>query len=120
MSELARGISGAAVRRAAVRHTWTQSDGGPVGRHAFNEDAVLTPIFHALTHGGRRGRRLEPAADPLTEFHRDPLAAPIPVQALAPVPAAPTRLRSLQEVHVRSEDRSGRHRQLAVPAGPRW
>ena len=29
----------------------------PVGRHAFSEDAVLTPIFHALTRGGLRATR---------------------------------------------------------------
>ena len=60
----------------------------PLGRHAFIEDAVLTPIFHALTRGGLRSQRPEPlrgrrAADPVETFRRDPLTAPIPVQALA-------------------------------------
>lgn len=74
MSELVRELGG-----------W----GLPQGRHAVNEDAVLTPIFHALARGGWRGRQPEQAphyhrADPVDEFRRDPLTAPIPVQALEP------------------------------------
>jgi hypothetical protein len=68
----------------------------PSGRHAFNEDAVLTPIFHALARGGWRNRRHEPTppattdpADPVVAFQRDPLTAPIPVQALVAVPSQP-------------------------------
>ncbi|WP_214403880.1 hypothetical protein, partial [Pseudonocardia lacus] len=56
-------------------------DGGtPVdagaGRHALDEDALLTPIFAALArHSGRR-----PAPpDPVERFRRDPLTAPLPV-----------------------------------------
>jgi hypothetical protein len=71
----------------------------PSGRHAFIEDAVLTPIFHALTRGGLRDQRPEPAAparpavqpDPVETFRRDPLTAPIPVQALVAVPSQPWR-----------------------------
>ena len=74
---------------AATRYPNADDDWGPAtGRHAYNEEAALTPIFHALTRGGRRRRQhepthLRPVADPVDEFHRDPLTAPIPVQAPA-------------------------------------
>ena len=70
----------------------------PPGRHALNEDAVQTPIFHALATGRVRpaGRtpapRGEPAADPVELFRRDPLTAPIPAQALVTVSSLPMRL----------------------------
>ena len=69
--------------------TFDSDERVPLGRHAFNEDAVLTPIFHALTRGGLRRQRheLRSAPDPVEDFRRNPLTAPIPVQALAPVPA---------------------------------
>jgi hypothetical protein len=72
--------------------TFESDERAPLGRHAFNEDAVLTPIFHALTRGGVRRQRheLRSAADPVEDFRRNPLTAPIPVQALAPV-AAPSQ-----------------------------
>lgn len=70
------------------------------GRHAFDEDAALTPIFHALTRGGWRSRQHEQAAaqrqsrqpvgDPVEAFRRDPLTAPIPVIPAEP-PAASSR-----------------------------
>jgi hypothetical protein len=92
VSDLARDLGG----WAAARNT-TDDDSSPAtGRHAFNEDAVLTPIFHALTRSGWRSRQHEPAApsappravpDPVDAFRRDPLTAPIPVQALAPAPS---------------------------------
>jgi hypothetical protein len=77
----------------------------PSGRHALDEDALLTPIYHALARGGWRrggGRRPEPESDPapaarpvpleeIIAFQRDPLTAPIPIQALGPAPALPTR-----------------------------
>jgi hypothetical protein len=54
------------------------------GRHAFDRDAALTPIFTALRRGGRR--RARPEALPLrlapepAEYRRsDPPTAPIPV-----------------------------------------
>lgn len=47
------------------------------GRHAFDEDAELTPIFSALTRGGWRQRQSEYSAE--ERFRRDPLTAPIPV-----------------------------------------
>ncbi len=62
--------------------------GGPAaGRHALDEDAVQTPIFHALKRGGWRQRQQERTVDSVEEFRRDPLTAPIPIQALAPAPA---------------------------------
>lgn len=47
----------------ATRYSTTDDDWSPAtGRHAFDEDAELTPIFHALTRGGWRARQHEPAA----------------------------------------------------------
>jgi hypothetical protein len=71
---------------------WPTGDRQAAGRHALDEDAVLAPIFHALTRGGWRRRQHERAGDPVEEFRRDPLTAPVPVQAIeaqipAPVPA---------------------------------
>ncbi|QYN35756.1 hypothetical protein K1T35_47080 [Pseudonocardia sp. DSM 110487] len=66
---------------AATRYPSADEEWGPVsGRHAHNEDAELTPIFHALTRGGWRSRQHEPAyeADPADEFDSEPLTAPIP------------------------------------------
>ena len=63
------------------------------GRHSNRtEIAAETPIFHDLTlrwptHGRSRtvpsGRIPAPRTDPLTEFRRNPLTAPIPVQVNA-------------------------------------
>lgn len=94
---------------AATRYPNADEEWGPAsGRHAYNEDAALTPIFHALTRGGWRGRQQEPAysadpqadhqAEPVDEFDRDPLTAPIPVRP----PASTRRRRELPE--------TGRHR----------
>lgn len=75
---------------------------------------MLTPIFHALTRGGWRGRSVAfpavGAPDPMEAFRRDPLGAPIPVQALAQEPAA------------RRPSSRGRHHHRFSPAGgaPRW
>jgi hypothetical protein len=99
---------------AATRYPNADEEWGPAdGRHAYNEDAALTPIFHALTRGGWRDRQHEPVRstdatdhvsadedDPVDEFRRDPLTAPIPAQA----PAAARNRRGLSE--------SGRHRRL--------
>ena len=91
---------------AATRYPNADEDWAPaVGRHAYNEDAALTPIFHALTRGGWRSRQYEPAppprmVDPVDEFRRDPLTAPIPVQAIA----ATWRRRELPE--------TGRHHRV--------
>jgi hypothetical protein len=64
------------------------------GRHAFDQDAALTPIFTTLRRGGWRRHRpqsasrpLRPApdpafrnrTDPVTRFRNDPLTAPLPV-----------------------------------------
>ena len=60
------------------------------GRLAFDEDAARTSIFHALNRGGWPGRRPPGArpADAVDEFRRDPLTAPIPVQAVAAAAAS--------------------------------
>jgi hypothetical protein len=50
------------------------------GRHALDEDAIQTPIFAALTRGGRQNRQPERTGSSLEEFRRDPLTAPLPVQ----------------------------------------
>jgi hypothetical protein len=55
------------------------------GRHAFDEEAALTPIFTTLRRGGWRHPRahppaaLRPVPDPADRFRRDPQTAPIPV-----------------------------------------
>jgi hypothetical protein len=96
---------------AATRYPTADDDWGPTfGRHAYNEDAALTPIFHALTRGGLRSRQHEPAADPVDRFRRDPLTAPIPVQA--PV-STPTRRR-------RERRETGRHHRPQETTHPRW
>jgi len=54
------------------------------GRHALDEDALHTPIFAALSRGGWRRRQESAAAVPSVEdFRRDPLTAPLPIQAVA-------------------------------------
>ncbi|GAA2869462.1 hypothetical protein GCM10010472_28520 [Pseudonocardia halophobica] len=107
-----RALDGAVGRRKATVRVRGVEDTGPFpGRHASRtEIAAETPIFHALTVGGWRGRQSEqtprqaPArrpgrrsAEALDDFRRDPLTAPIPVQAYStltarpapPAPAAP-------------------------------
>jgi hypothetical protein len=99
-----------AGRRSTVRVRGVEDTGPFPGRHASRtEIAAETPIFHALTVGGWRRRQHEPtarreaqrdatrtrparrSAEALDEFRRDPLTAPIPVQAFtaAAAPAAP-------------------------------
>ena len=65
------------------------------GRHALDEDALHTPIFAALSRGGWRRRQQEGAAavpstssvpspvPSVEDFRRDPLTAPLPIQAVA-------------------------------------
>ena len=65
--------------------------GAPGGRHALDEDAVQTPIFHALKQGGGRRRQQDRAVESLEEFRRDPLTAPIPIQLVASTRDVPTR-----------------------------
>lgn len=106
---------------AATRYPNIDDDWSPAGgRHAYNEDAALTPIFHALTRGGRRSLQHEPVAAPrpadprpadaVDQFRRDPLTAPIPVQALASPPAGRPR---------REQPETGRHHRTRESAR-RW
>jgi hypothetical protein len=90
----------------------------PSGRHALSEDAVLTPIFHALTRGGPRATRrpdsVRPAEslDPIEQFRRDPLTAPIPRQALMAVPSQPWKRPPTEPTSPatgRRRSRRGRH-----------
>ncbi|MCE0765933.1 hypothetical protein LWC35_23930 [Pseudonocardia kujensis] len=96
MTDRERALDGAVGRRKATVRVRGVEDTGPFpGRHASRtEIAAETPIFHALTVGGWRGRQTEqtarqaPArrpgrrsAEALDDFRRDPLTAPIPVQA---------------------------------------
>lgn len=89
------------------------------GRHALDEDALHTPIFHALAHAWRRGRVQREQARPHAEwdaFRRDPLTAPIPVQAYPPVRPAPPRSPALPS---RPPALPGRHRLLTYYRGGR-
>ena len=62
------------------------------GRHALDEDAVLTPIFSAVR------REVRPVPDAVDQFRRDPLTAPIPIQVLVP---RPSRSREQRVAHGR-------------------
>jgi hypothetical protein len=79
------------------------------GRHALDEEALLTPIFATLAR--RRGR---PApVDPVERFRRDPLTAPLPVVVPARrQPGAHARVEPLPE-----HPGPGRH---ALRRGPSW
>ncbi|GAA1857024.1 hypothetical protein GCM10009836_41570 [Pseudonocardia ailaonensis] len=112
--ERTHGANGTVRRRTTVRVRGVEDTGPFPGRHASRtEIAAETPIFHDLTIGGWRSgqaarpqqparrRPAEAPVDALDDFRRDPLTAPIPVQAYAalaaPVPAghvpAPARVR---------------------------
>jgi hypothetical protein len=100
-------------------------DGPPLGRHAYDEDAELTPIFHALTRGGWRNRHQERqltvvGPDPMEAFRQDPLGAPIPSQAMRSRSRsdAASRRRSGSGAHAKPEARgSGRHHRRFITAG---
>lgn len=121
MSDLVREQGGWSATTLTTADTdW---DSPTAGRHALDEEAVLTPIFHAMARGGWRSRQHDAApvsrqghADPVDEFQRDPLTAPIPVQAMtASAPVAPVtpivRRRPGAGAH-RLAETSGRHRSL--------
>jgi hypothetical protein len=102
---------------AATRYPDPDDDWAPrSGRHAYNEEAAMTPIYHALSRGGWRGRQHEPPAappaarapDPIEEFRRDPLTAPIPVQAMRP-PAPRSPSDGYADRQPRHELSEGRH-----------
>jgi hypothetical protein len=109
---------------AATRYPNADDDWGPAtGRHSYSEDAALTPIFHALSRSGWSSRQHDPvvpptrpvqrsAGDPVDAFRRDPLTAPIPVQALAPAASATRRRREQRE--------SGRHHRSHEGSHGRW
>lgn len=111
---------------AATRYPVANEDWGPTaGRHAYNEDAALTPIFHALNRTDWRSRQHEapapapspsPSHDPVDAFRRDPLTAPIPVQALGSTP--PRRRPAAPDVPAARDEISdtGRHHRRR----PRW
>ncbi|OZM82463.1 hypothetical protein [Pseudonocardia sp. MH-G8] len=126
---------------AAARYPNADDDWGPApGRHSYSEDAALTPIFHALSRSGRRSRQNDPAgmqngaaqnvgaqgfvtqnyptqrtsADPVDAFRRDPLTAPIPVQALATTTTTTTPRRR------RDRPEGGRHHRSREGTHGRW
>ncbi|MFC5996074.1 hypothetical protein ACFQE5_17855 [Pseudonocardia hispaniensis] len=136
MTEQGRAVSNATARRRAALLASDQPS--PIlGRHASrSEIAAETPIFHALTAGGWRSRQHEPAAapvppaprarpvDPMVAFRRDPLTAPIPVQALIPPREAATRHRGCATggAHALPEPSGRHHRSTRVRTGidGRW
>ncbi len=129
MSDLARGQGGRATARFPAAHDAATDNrwGSPAtGRHAFDEDAALTPIFHALTRGGWRSRQHDSATVPATraaafgrdadeEFRRDPLTAPIPVRAVVPTRSSPVVGAHAMSDSERHEP--GRHHRRREPIG---
>lgn len=96
--------------------------GSPVGRHAVDEDAALTPIFHALVRSGWGSRAEHVAsrdagvavADPVEAFRRDPLEAPLPVVDGEGTGGRPGRRRA--GTHAAPDARGGgRHHRRLVP-----
>jgi hypothetical protein len=71
-------------------HDWIEV---ATGRHALDEDAVLTPIFSAVR------REVRPAPDPVDVFRRDPLTAPIPIQVWVPAPTRSRQRRAARGRH---------------------
>jgi hypothetical protein len=96
-------------RRGRPQLRLIEGERSDTGRHALDEEALLTPIFATLAR--RRGR---PApVDPVERFRRDPLTAPLPVVVPARRrPGAHARPEPLPERPV-----SGRH---ALRRGPSW
>jgi hypothetical protein len=89
--------------------------GVQTGRHALDEDAFQTPIFHALSRGGRKRHQQEGTTASLEEFRRDPLTAPIPIQALAPMPSIRERLQAAGRRDRGVESSGRRDRQASAP-----
>lgn len=89
MSDVERTLTGEDTwrGRAGLADVLDVSSPLPGLHHGRPDTAGDTPIFHALAKSGWMARQHEPAAadraagrttDPVTEFERDPLSAPIP------------------------------------------
>ena len=102
------------------------------GRHAFDRDAALTPIFTALRRGGRRRLRpgsppLRLAPEPVERPRADPPTSPIPVvpalNALDRYPTGGYSAASVDRyptgVHRSAADRGVVDPYAAAPAAPR-
>ena len=102
------------------------------GRHAFDRDAALTPIFTALRRGGRRRLRpgsppLRLAPEPVERPRADPPTSPIPVvpalNALDPYPTGGYPAASVDlyatGVHRSAADRGVVDPYAAAPVAPR-
>ena len=102
------------------------------GRHAFDRDAALTPIFTALRRGGRRRLRpgsppLRLAPEPVERPRADPPTSPIPVvpalNALDPYPTGGYSAASVDlyptGVHRSAADRGVVDPYAAAPVAPR-
>ena len=90
------------------------------GRHTFDDGGVPTPIFDALFQrsGPPEPVPVEPlpdVVDPVVAFERDPLTAPIPVQALVPEPSRPWELPMRSAVPEPVRATTGRHRLRREP-----
>jgi hypothetical protein len=101
------------------------------GRHAFDRDAALTPIFTALRRGGRRRLRpgfppLRLAPEPVERPRADPPTSPIPVvpalNALDRYPTGGYSAASVDRyptgVHRSAADRGVVDPYAAAPAAP--
>jgi hypothetical protein len=100
------------------------------GRHAFDRDAALTPIFTALRRGDRRRPRpgapgLRLAPEPVDRPRADPPTSPIPVvpalHALDPYPTggyAPTSVDPYASIGYRWPADRGRGRDAHAAAPP--
>ena len=96
-----------------IEEMWAVQAGG---RHALDEDAIQTPIFHALARGGHQRQQQEGVAASVEEFRRDPLTAPIPIQALA---SAPTRHAPSTRERSAHRERSGTARRARSSSAQR-
>jgi hypothetical protein len=103
------------------------------GRHAFDRDAALTPIFTALRRGGRRRLRtgsppLRLAPEPVERPRADPPTSPIPIvpalHVLDPYPTGGYSAASVDDLYATGVHRSAADRRVvdpyaAAPVAPR-